>query len=280
MINYENRIVPKDKTFELKLKDIWKYRDLLMLFVRRDFVAVYKQTILGPAWFFIQPLFTTVVYTFIFGNVAKISTDGVPTYPFYLAGVTAWNYFANSLTVISETFTKNASLFGKVYFPRAITPLSIVISNLIQFGFQFVLFMGIYIYYYQLPDSSIFPNQTIALFPLLIISMAFLSLGFGMIISSLTTKYRDLKFLIKFGIQLLMYASSVIIPLSEIPNKYQTLVMCNPMVGIIETFKYMFFSKGTFSLQLLSFSFISSIIVFLIGLAVFNKTEKNFMDTV
>jgi len=276
---FQNEIKPKDKLFDLRLREIWQYRDLLLLFVRRDFVAVYKQTILGPAWFFIQPLFTTIIYTFIFGRIADLPADGVPHSLFYLAGITAWNYFANSLTVISDTFTRNAGLFGKVYFPRAITPLSIVISNLIQFGLQLLLFLAVY-FYYIWKGFDISPDSTIVLLPVLILFMALMSLGFGMTISSMTTKYRDLKFLIKFGVQLLMYGSSVIYPLSEIPEKYQKLVMANPMVGIIETFKYMFFGQGTFSWGMLAYSGAFSIIIFIIGLAIFNKTEKNFMDTV
>jgi lipopolysaccharide transport system permease protein len=276
---FQSEIKPRDKVFDLRLKEIWRYRDLLLLFVRRDFVAVYKQTILGPAWFFIQPLFTTIIYTFIFGNIADLPADGVPHSLFYLAGITAWNYFANSLTVISETFTKNANLFGKVYFPRAVTPLSIVISNLIQFGLQLILFLLVY-FYYIYKGFNISPDWTLVLLPVLILFMALMSLGFGMTISSMTTKYRDLKFLIKFGVQLAMYGSSVIYPLSEIPEKYQTLVMLNPMVGIIETFKYMFFGMGTFSWKMIAYSGIFSVVIFIFGLAIFNKTEKNFMDTV
>ncbi|MBS2099086.1 ABC transporter permease [Carboxylicivirga linearis] len=278
-MEYANVIKPKDKVFDLRLKEIWSYRDLLVLFVRRDFVSVYKQTILGPAWFFIQPLFTTFIYTFIFGNIADLPADGIPHSLFYLAGITAWNYFATSLTTISDTFVSNSSLFGKVYFPRAVTPLSIVFSNLIQFGLQLLLFLLIYVYYVII-GVPVSISPTLALFPLLVIMMALLSLGLGMTISSMTTKYRDLKFLIKFGIQLAMYGSSVIYPLSEIPEQYKIWVMINPMVGIIETFKYMFFSVGTFSWGLLFYSLVFSVLIFVIGLAIFNKTEKNFMDTV
>jgi len=278
-LSFQNEIKPKGKVFDLRLKEIWQYRDLLLLFVRRDFVSVYKQTILGPAWFFIQPLFTTIIYTFIFGNIANLPVDGLPHTLFYLAGITAWNYFANSLTVISDTFTKNANLFGKVYFPRAVTPLSIVISNLIQFGLQLILFLLVYAYYIII-GFDITPDWTLVLLPVLIFIMALMSLGLGMTISSMTTKYRDLKFLIKFGVQLLMYGSSVIYPLSEIPEKYQTLVMLNPMVGVIETFKYMFFGQGTFSWGMIAYSTLFSVVIFILGLAIFNKTEKNFMDTV
>lgn len=278
-MNFQNEIVPTGKLFDLRLKEIWKYKDLLMLFVRRDFVAMYKQTILGPTWFFIQPLFTTIIYTFIFGSVADLPTDGVPHSLFYLAGITPWNYFSNCLTTVSDTFTKNSGLFGKVYFPRAVTPLSIVMSNLIQLMLQLVLF-GLVYAYYSFSGANISANVTLLLFPVLIITMALLSLGLGMIISSLTTKYRDLKFLIKFGIQLAMYGSSVIYPLSEFPDTYRSLIALNPMVGVIETFKYMFFGVGTFSPSLIIYSIVVALFVFVIGLAIFNKTEKNFMDTV
>ncbi|WP_068472666.1 ABC transporter permease [Saccharicrinis aurantiacus] len=278
-MNFQNTILPSGSLFNLRLKEIWKYRDLLLLFVRRDFVAVYKQTILGPTWFFIQPLFTTVIYTFIFGSIADLPADGVPHSLFYLAGITAWNYFANCLTTISDTFSKNSSLFGKVYFPRAVTPLSIVISKLIQLMLQLVLFVLVYVYYI-INGANIAPNITLLLFPVLVLTMAMLSLGLGMIISSMTTKYRDLKFLVKFGIQLAMYGSSVIYPLSEFPDQYRTLIALNPMVGVIETFKYMFFGVGTLSNGLILYSMTVSVLLFVIGLAIFNKTEKNFMDTV
>lgn len=278
-MEYANEIRPKGKVFDLRLSELWSYRDLLVLFVRRDFVSVYKQTVLGPIWFFIQPLFTTIIYTFIFGSIADLPADGIPHSLFYLAGITAWNYFANSLTTVSDTFISNSSLFGKVYFPRAVTPLSIVISNLIQFGLQLVLFVLVYAYY-LFAGYSFAPSATIVLLPFLVLSMALMSLGFGMTISSMTTKYRDLKFLIKFGIQLAMYGSSVIYPLSEIPEEYQMYVLVNPMVGIIETFKFMFFNQGTFSWGMLMYSFAFSIVIFIAGLAIFNKTEKNFMDTV
>ncbi len=277
---YAHEIKPKDKVFDLRLKEIWRYRDLLFLLVRRDFVSIYKQTILGPLWFFIQPLFSTIIYTFIFGRVADLPADGVPHGLFYLAGITAWNYFSNSLTSISDTFISNSHLFGKVYFPRAITPLSVVFSNLIQLALQILLFVIVYLYYFFYEEMNIVPHITIVMMPLLIVTMALMSLGLGMTISSLTTKYRDLKFLVKFGVQLAMYGSSVIYPLSEIPEKYQFIMMLNPMVGVIETFKYMFFGVGTFSWPLISYSFIFSVVFFIIGLAIFNRTEKNFMDTV
>lgn len=277
---FAHEIKPKDKVFDLRLKEIWRYKDLLFLLVRRDFVSIYKQTILGPLWFFIQPLFSTVIYTFIFGRVADLPADGIPHGLFYLSGITAWNYFANSLTSISDTFISNSSLFGKVYFPRAITPLSVVFSNLIQLGLQILLFLLVYMYYVFYEGMDIAPHYTLMLLPLLVITMAMMSLGLGMTISSMTTKYRDLKFLVRFGVQLAMYGSSVIYPLSEIPEKYQIYVMLNPMVGVIETFKFMFFGVGTLSWPLIAYSFTFSLVIFILGLAIFNRTEKNFMDTV
>ncbi len=276
---YENSIVPKDKLFDLRLQEIWNYRDLLVLFVRRDFVAKYKQTILGPVWFFIQPIFQTAVMAIVFGGMARLSTDGVPPILFYLAGVTAWNYFSNCLRATSNTFTANANLFGKVYFPRAVTPLSIVISNLIQFGIGMVLFLLIYIFF-VITGTALHPSITLLLLPLLIVVMGFMGLGLGMLVSAMTTRYRDLQYLVEFGVQLLMYATPVIIPLSAIPAKYKPIMLVNPMTGVIETFKYGFFGAGTFSWPLLSYSIGFTVIVFLIGLAIFNKTEKNFMDTV
>ncbi len=279
-MKYQNVIEPTGSVFSLRLREMWKYRDLLTLFVKRDFVTKFKQTILGPLWFIIQPLVTTIIYTFIFGSVASLPVDGeVPHSLFYLAGITAWNYFANALKNISATFSSNSALYGKVYFPRAITPFSIVISGLIQFAIQLVLFIGMYCYYLWI-GADLHINLSILLMPLLILNMALLGAGLGMIVSSATTKYRDLRFLVNFSVQLLMYGSSVIVPLSEIPAKYQTLISLNPMVGVIETFKYMFFGVGTFSIPLIAYSVVFSVASFIIGLAIFNKTEKNFMDTV
>lgn len=276
---YAYSITPKDSLFDLRLGEIWRYRDLLILFVRRDFVAKYKQTILGPIWFFIQPLFQTIVLAVVFGGMAGLSTDGIPPILFYLAGVTAWNYFSSCLRTTSNTFTANANLFGKVYFPRAVTPLSSVISNLIQFGIGLFLFLLLYAYY-ALTGSSLHPNGALALLPLLILIMGFMGLGLGMLVSAMTTKYRDLQYLVEFGLQLVMYATPVILPLSAIPARYKFFVLANPMTGVLETFKYSFFGTGTFSWLLLGYSTGFTLIVFIVGLAVFNKTEKNFMDTV
>ena len=276
---YSNSITPQNNLFDLRLAEIWQYRDLLMLFVRRDFVAKYKQTILGPVWFFIQPIFQTAVLAIVFGGMAGLSTDGVPPILFYLAGVTAWNYFSNCLRTTSNTFTNNASLFGKVYFPRAVTPLSIVISNLIQFGIGLLLFLILYAFY-AFKGRVFHPNLSLLFLPLLIVIMGFMGLGLGMLISAMTTRYRDLQYLVEFGVQLLMYATPVILPLSAVPAKYKFIMLANPMTGVIETFKYGFFGTGTFSWLLLGYSLGFTVIVFLVGLVVFNRTEKNFMDTV
>lgn len=272
-------IKPQNKWYDIDFKAIWNYRDLLMLFVRRDFVAVYKQTVLGPIWFFIQPILTTITFTFIFGNFAKISTDGIPPLIFYLSGLTFWNYFASCLTATSNTFVSNAGMFGKVYFPRLITPLSVVISNLIKFGIQFLLFLGVFFYYWA--QGAIQPNWTVALLPLYILMMAGLGLGFGILISSLTTKYRDFTFLVGFGVQLLMYASPIIYPFSILSEKLRFILnMVNPMSAIIEAIKYGFLGEGVFSVTNLAVSFTYMVILLFIGIVAFHKVEKSFMDTV
>jgi lipopolysaccharide transport system permease protein len=276
---YQHSIEPKDSFFNLRLKEIWLYRDLLILFVRRDFVAKYKQTVLGPLWFLIQPLFQTIIMAVVFGNMAKLSTDGVPPVLFYLAGITSWNYFAACLKSTSNTFTANSALFGKVYFPRAVTPISIIISNIIQFGIGLLLFLVFYFYFLS-KGESIHPTYALALFPILILIMGFMGLGLGMLVSAMTTRYRDLQYLVDFGVQLLMYATPVILPLSAVPEKYKLIMILNPMSGVIETFKYGFLGSGTFSWGLLVFSSVFTLIIFFVGLLVFNKTEKNFMDTV
>ena len=276
---YAHSITPQNDLFDLRLAEIWQYRDLLLLFVRRDFVSKYKQTILGPVWFFIQPIFQTAILALVFGGMAKLSTDGVPPVLFYLAGVTAWNYFSNCLRTTSNTFTANASLFGKVYFPRAVVPLSVVISNLIQFSIGLLVFLVLY-GFYSLGNYTPRPNGAVLLLPLLIVIMGMMGLGAGMLISALTTRYRDLQYLVEFGVQLLMYATPVILPLSAVPTKYRFIMLANPMTGVIETFKYGFFGTGTFSWPLLSYSVGFTVAIFVLGLVVFNRTEKNFMDTV
>ena len=277
--NWDLTIKPHSKWYDLRIKEIFKYKDLLFLFVRRDFVAVYKQTILGPLWFFIQPIITALTFTVIFGNLAKISTDGLPQVLFYMCGITLWNYFSDTLTKTSDTFTANANIFGKVYFPRMIMPLSVVLSNLIKLGVQFLLFIAIWLYFLLKPNQ-IHPNLALCLIPFLIILIGFMGLSFGIIISSLTTKYRDLKFLVTFGVQLMMYASPIVYPLSIVPAKYKLLILANPVTSIIETFKYAFLGVGEFNWLHLAYSTVFTITLFMISLVIFHKVEKTFMDTV
>lgn len=272
-------IEPQSSLFELHLKDVWRYRDLLWLLVKRDFVSFYKQTILGPLWFFIQPLFTTIIFTFVFGNLAGLSTDGLPQPLFYMAGITAWNYFADCLTKTSTVFRDNAQIFGKVYFPRLIMPLSIVVSNLVRFGVQMLLFFMM-IGYYAFTGAAFHSNSFVLLFPILVLLMALLGLGLGLIITALTTKYRDLAFLITFGVQLMMYATTVIYPLSAAPANYKWLVELNPMTGIIEAFRYGFLGQGVLTWQSLGYSVIVTLVSLVLGVIIFNKTEKTFVDTV
>ncbi|MBL7886951.1 MAG: ABC transporter permease [Flavobacterium sp.] len=269
--------------FDLNFKDLWRYRDLLLMFVKRDFVSFYKQTVLGPLWFFIQPIFTTLVFTFVFGNLAGISTDGLPQQLFYLTGITSWQYFSDCLTKTSTVFKDNASIFGKVYFPRLIMPLSIVVSNLVRFGVQLLLMICMMIYFTVFPvaKSSFHITEGIIIFPFLVLLMALLGLGLGLIITAMTTKYRDLTFLVTFGVQLLMYGTTVIYPLSYAKEKgYAYLVELNPMTGIIEAFRYAFLGKGEFTFASISYSVVVTFIILFLGIIIFNKTEKNFVDTI
>ena len=280
--NWLFEITPKNKLFNLNLKEVWQYRDLLMLFVKRDVVTLYKQTILGPLWYLIQPLFTSVIFTIIFNKIAGIETGNIPPFLFNLAGVTSWNYFRECLTATSDTFKKNASLFGKVYFPRIIMPMSIVISNLLKFGIQLGVLIGFYLYYVY-SGYQISPNSFVLFYPLLIIIMGMLGLGLGMIISSMVTKYRDLTFLVGFGVQLLMYVSAVMYPISLVKEKlsaYSWIVEYNPMAHIIETSRIMLLNDGEFDLYGIIYSVIITIIIFFVGLLIFNRTEKSFIDTV
>ncbi|WP_214072473.1 ABC transporter permease [Mucilaginibacter sp. dw_454] len=280
--HWDIEISAKNEIFSLKLKDVWQYRDLLLLLVRRDFVAFYKQTILGPLWFFIQPIITTVTYTLVFSNLAGIPTDGVPAPLFYLAGITLWNYFSDCITKTSTVFKDNSAMFGKVYFPRLIMPLSVVLSNLVRFGVQFILFVLVLIYY-DFKGLSITPNLSALLFPLLILMVAIQGLGLGMIVSAVTTKYRDLAFVVTFGVPLLMYATPVIYPLSVALAKYPKyagIIKYNPITGILETFRYGFFGKGSFSWELLGYSCSMTIMLFLLGTFIFNRVEKTFVDTI
>ena len=272
-------IEPRSSLFDLHLKDAWRYRDLLWLLVKRDFVSFYKQTILGPLWFFIQPLFTTIIFTFVFGNLAGLSTDGLPQPLFYMAGITAWNYFADCLTKTSTVFRDNAGIFGKVYFPRLIMPLSIVVSNLVRFAVQMLLLL-IMLIYYLISDANFELNGFVLLFPVLVLIMAMLGLGLGLLITALTTKYRDLSFLVSFGVQLLMYTTTVIYPLSAAPDEYKWLIELNPMTGIIEAFRFGFLGQGLLSPSLLGYSIAFTLVTLTVGLIVFNRTEKTFVDTV
>ena len=275
-------IKPKSKFLSLNLKEIWQYRDLLFLFVKRDIITVYKQTVLGPLWYLIQPLFTSLTFTIIFNNVAGISTGSVPPFLFNLAGITVWNYFTACLNGTSDTFKANANVFGKVYFPRIITPLSIVISNLIKFGIQFLIFIAFYIFYY-LKGVNLILNGFAVFFPFLIIIMGILGLGLGMLISSMITKYRDFSYLVSFGIQLLMYLSAVMYPMELVKNKlpkYGWIVEYNPLAYIIETSRYILLNVGEVSVLGLVYTVSVVIIIFFIGLLTFNRTEKSFIDTV
>lgn len=275
-------ITPKNKFFSLNLKEVWQYRDLLFLFVKRDIITVYKQTVLGPLWYLIQPLFTSITFTIIFNNVAGIETGTIPPFLFNLAGITVWNYFTACLNGTSNTFASNAGIFGKVYFPRIITPMSIVISNLIKFGIQFLIFVVFYIYFY-VQGAALNFNPMVLFFPFLIIVMGVLGLGLGMLISSMVTKYRDFSYLIGFGVQLLMYLSAVVYPMALISQKmpkYAWLVHYNPLAYIIETSRYMLLNTGEISVLGLSYTLLVTIALFFIGLLIFNKTEKSFIDTV
>ncbi|MBW1657708.1 ABC transporter permease [Flavobacterium quisquiliarum] len=275
-------ITPKNRFFSLNFKEIWQYRDLLMLFVKRDIITVYKQTVLGPLWYLIQPLFTSITFTIIFNNVAGIKTGSVPPFLFNLAGIMVWNYFTACLNGTSDTFKSNAGIFGKVYFPRIITPLSIVISNLVKFGIQFFIFVIFYIFFYfQGVDLGL--NPTILFFPILIAFMGILGLGLGMLVSSMVTKYRDLNNLVTFGIQLLMYVSAVMYPMELIKEKLPRLgwiVQYNPLAYVIETSRYMLLNIGNISVLGLVYTMTVTLVVFFIGLLVFNRTEKSFIDTV
>ncbi|MCB0450665.1 MAG: ABC transporter permease [Confluentibacter sp.] len=275
-------ISPKRSVINLNFKEIWQYRDLLTLFVKRDVITAYKQTVLGPLWYLIQPLFTSITFTIIFNNLAGIDTGTVPPFLFNLAGITIWNYFTSCLTGTSNTFGANASIFGKVYFPRIITPLSLVISNLLKFGIQLLIFIVFYLYFY-FQGAAISLNGFILLFPVVVVLMGTLGLGFGMIISSMVTKYRDLNYLVGFGVQLLMYISAVVYPMALVEQKmpdFVWLVKYNPLAYIIETTRYMMLNVGALPYWGLVYTFIITIAVFFMGLLLFNKTEKSFIDTV
>jgi lipopolysaccharide transport system permease protein len=272
-------IRPKRHLLDINLKEIWEYRDLIMLFVRRDFVAKYKQTILGPFWFILNPLISTMMYTLVFAGIAKIPTEGIPPQLFYLSGIVAWSYFASCLNGTSSTFVNNAGIFGKVYFPRLVSPISIIMSSIVQLGIQLLLLSGFMIYY-SLTGYKIQMNIYILYLPLLIINLALLGLGFGIIFSALTTKYRDLTNFLGFGIQLWMYITPVIYPSSAVPEKYKVLVFLNPVAPLVEACKYGLIGAGEFNPGRILYSVIFTFILLFMGVVLFNRTEQNFMDTV
>jgi lipopolysaccharide transport system permease protein len=278
--DWDLRIRPQGSLFNLHLKDLWHYRDLLFLLVKRDFISFYKQTILGPLWFFVQPFLTTLIYVFVFGNLAGLGTDGLPQPIFYMSGVVAWNYFAECLTKTSTVFRDNANIFGKVYFPRLIMPLSIVASNLVRFGVQLLLLFITIGYFILFKGFQLKLTPYLLLFPLMVMFMAMLGLGLGMLISAMTTKYRDLAFLVTFGVQLLMYATPVIYPMSSVPEKVRTIINYNPMTPIIEGMRLSLLGTGHMTVQSFLFAFISSLLILGFGIIIFNKVEKTFIDSV
>ncbi len=278
--NWDLIIKPRNKWYDIDLAAVWRYRDLLMLLVRRDFVAVYKQTVLGPLWLFIQPVMQALIFSFIFSRIARISTDNTPPILFYMAGITLWTYFADCLNKTANTFISNAGVFGKVYFPRLIMPLSVLVSNFIKLSIQFGIFLGTWIYYYS-STTKVNPHfDCLWLLPILIIMMAGFGFGFGILISALTTKYRDLTFLIGFGVQLLMYGSSIVIPISTMSPRIQNLMLLNPMVSIIEAFKYIFLGNGFHDFTWLFYGFGFMCVLVVTAVIAFSKVEKSFMDTV
>ncbi|MDO4465992.1 MAG: ABC transporter permease [Bacillota bacterium] len=278
MEKFDTVIQPKRGWLEIDFKEVWKYRDLIMLFVRRNFVSHYKQTILGPAWAIIQPLLTTIVFTVVFGNLAGLSAKGVPTFLFYLSGTVAWTYFSTSLIQTADTFTGNAAILGKVYFPRIVMPISVVLTNLISFAIQFGMF-ALFLVFYAI-NGTVHPNLSILMLPLLILQMAMLGLGTGIIISALTTKYRDLKMLVSFGVQLWMYGTPVAYDIGIIPQKLMGLYMLNPMTPIINGFRYAFLGIGEFNVFYYAIGWIITLIILGVGIVLFNRVEKTFMDTV
>lgn len=279
--NWDIVIVPQSNLLEVNLKEVWRYRDLIFMFVKRDFVSFYKQTILGPLWFIIQPLITTLTYVVIFGSIANLSTEGQPAILFYLSGIIFWNFFSTILLRTSETFTSNAGVFSKVYFPRLTVPIATVCFSFVSFFIQFSLFIVIFLFYYFFMDYHPVITYSILLIPILILIVAFFSLGLGIIISSLTTKYRDLKFLVSFGVQLLMYAAPIVYPMSAVSNeKLAFILKLNPITPVIEIFRCAILSSGSFDVGVLWYSITATCFVLIIGVIIFNKVEKTFMDTI
>lgn len=277
--SWTEEIVSEKSLFSVNLKEVWHYRDLLFLLVKRDFIVFYKQTILGPIWFFVQPILTTIIYVIIFGQVAKLSTDGLPQMAFYLSGVTIWSYFSDVLNKTATVFQSNASIFGKVYFPRLIMPLAIVFSGLMKFLVQFTLFVSV-VFYFTFVKGTINPNLWILTTPFLLLLMAAFALGLGMIFSSMTTKYKDLTMLLSFGVQLFMYVTPVVYTVTSIPSKYKFIVRFNPLTSIFECFRYGYLGAGHFQPITLVYSAISIFVLLAVGVVIFNRVEKSFMDTV
>jgi lipopolysaccharide transport system permease protein len=278
--NWTTIITPKTKWYKINLKEIWDYRDLIFIFVKRDIISIYKQTILGPVWFLLGPLFTVFTYTFLFSEVAHLSTDGLPGPLFYLGGTTLWNYFQACFNGASSTFSANAGIFGKVYFPRLVTPISLIISNLLKLVFQFLTYIGFLIYYYQTSSKLILHFELFFMIPLVVIVFAMIALGAGIIVSSLTSKYRDLSMIVGIGMTLLMYATPIMYPASAIPELYKPYLYLNPISPLIELFRYVFTGTGTYSWFQIGYSFVVGLLVLIVGVVVFHRTEKTFMDTV
>lgn len=278
--DWDEIIYPQKKIFDYRLGDVWVYRDLLYMHVKRDFISVYKQSILGPLWFVIQPILTTVAFTIVFGKIAGISTEGVPTILFYLCGITCWNFFSESLTGVSNTFLENEIVFKKVHFPRLIPPLALIVSKFQKFLIQITVFAAIYVFFWTKPECTISPQWELIFLPVILLSTGLLALGLGLFITSLTSKYKDLTFLLSFGVQITMYLTPVIYPLSILPSDKQYLLFLNPMTSFLEAFKYSFFGKGFFHPGFIGYSVIISIIVFFCGLTVYVRTERNFVDSI
>jgi lipopolysaccharide transport system permease protein len=273
-------ITPHQKLWSVDFKEIWRYRDLIALFVHRNIVVQYKQTILGPLWYIIQPVLTVIMNMVVFGGIAKMSTDGIPQPLFYMAGNVCWFYFSDCLNQTSSTFTTNQSMFGKVYFPRMVVPIATVLSNLLRFGIQLLLFTAIYLYF-AIRGADVTPHWQLALLPVFIIMIAGLGLGFGILVSSMTTKYRDLTVLFSFIVSLWMYGTPIVYPISMVTNEtLRTIILLNPMTSIIEAFKYASLGQGYFSWLALGYSFVFMCVLLLFGVVVFNKVQRSFMDTV
>jgi lipopolysaccharide transport system permease protein len=278
--NWSTIITPKTKWYKINIREIWEYRDLIAIFVKRDIISIYKQTILGPIWFLLGPLFTVFTYTFLFSEVAHLSTDGLPGPLFYLGGTTLWNYFQSCFNGASTTFSANAGIFGKVYFPRLVTPISLMISNLLKLSLQFVTYILFLIYYYQKLPNLVFHYELLLFVPLVILILAMIAMGTGIIISSLTSKYRDVSMIVGIGMTLLMYATPIMYPYAAIPDLYKPYLYLNPISPLIEIFRYVFTGTGTFTLFQLGYSFLFGFSVLILGVFIFNRTEKTFMDTV